>query len=49
MNGNQNSWGWNFSKNKTAAKELLEWLSEREQANIEGRRRSTSHAIAASF
>lgn len=27
-----NFWGvWNFSKNKTAAKELIEWLSEREQ------------------
>jgi len=26
-------WGvWSFSKNKTAAKELIEWLSEREQA-----------------
>lgn len=26
-------WGvWNFSRNKTAAKELIEWLSEREQA-----------------
>ena len=26
-------WGaWNFGKNKTAAKELIEWLSEREQA-----------------
>ena len=26
-------WGvWNFSQNKTAAKELIEWLSEREQA-----------------
>ena len=25
-------WGvWNFSRNKTAAKELIEWLSEREQ------------------
>jgi ABC-type glycerol-3-phosphate transport system substrate-binding protein len=33
INGNLNAWGvWSFSKNKTAAKELLEWLSEREQA-----------------
>ena len=28
-------WGaWNFGKNKTAAKELIEWLSEREQAEV---------------
>jgi ABC-type glycerol-3-phosphate transport system substrate-binding protein len=32
INGNLTSWGvWNRSRNKTAAKELLEWLSEREQ------------------
>ena len=28
-------WGiWNFSKNKTAAKDLLEWLCEREQTEV---------------